>query len=171
MTITREELMAYADGELSGTEKARLEAAIAADPELGRQLAAEQALRANLAAHFAPVSAEPLPDEWLKMIDSASAAPASSDTARAGADIVSLAEVRAARKEPAPRWRIPAWGTGLAMAASLALGLVIGKSASTGGPVSVSGGALVADAGLAKALEHQLASATDTASTIFSPKR
>lgn len=162
MTVSREDLIAYADGELSGENKARVEAEIAADPALAREVEAEQALRSRLSAHFAPLVDEPVPDAWLRIIERATTPrPANdSDASPNAARIVSLDEVREARDKTAVRWRIPAWGTGMAMAASLALGLLIGQPwQASQEPVAMRGNVLVAESDLAKALDSQLADA------------
>ncbi|MCJ2182369.1 hypothetical protein MTR62_06585 [Novosphingobium sp. 1949] len=69
--VTREELRAYADGELSGEAADRIEEAVAHDPELAAQLQAEQRLRARLQAHFDPVAEEAVPDALMAMIAAA----------------------------------------------------------------------------------------------------
>src|SRR3546814_6659225 len=55
MTITPEEIAAFADGQMEGDAKARVAAAVAADPQLARQVEAHRALAARLAGHFAPI--------------------------------------------------------------------------------------------------------------------
>lgn len=109
MNVTREELAAYADGELDAARAAKLEAALAAEPELAAQVEAHRALKAGLAAHFASVLDEPLPDRL---------------TARLApkGDIVDLSAARARREERRmlPRWT---WIAGPALAASLMLAL------------------------------------------------
>lgn len=166
MTVSREEIMALIDGELSTTDQARVETAIAADPELARIADQERGLRSQLSAHFAPVLDEPVPDDWLKLIAAASLpAPANDDAndyaaGQTAPNVINLAEARAAK----PRWSLPAWGTGMSIAASLALGITIGTYQQDGGPVRVKGGALVASADLTTALNSQLASAADSAS-------
>ena len=47
MTVTREELAAFADGELDPAREAEVAAAVAADPELEAQLEAHRTLRAR----------------------------------------------------------------------------------------------------------------------------
>jgi hypothetical protein len=137
MKIDDEMLMAYADGELSGAEKAAVEAAIAADPALGEQVARHRALRGTLAGAFAPVLDEALPP-GLAAVGGTS-------------NVVDLAGVRQARR----RSLILRWGS---LAAALAIG-VIGGYLATGprGMVATSGGALVARGALAQALETRLA--------------
>ncbi|SFF86597.1 Putative zinc-finger [Novosphingobium sp. CF614] len=153
MNVTREELMAYADGELSGAEAARVEAAVAADPALAERLAAERRLREALQGHLDPVAEEPVPDALAAMI-----AAAREDDSR----IVSMAAARAEREAKVVRRPfLPHWGSGLALAASLVLGLMLGTQLNSGGSIAERNGALVASGMLAKGLDTQLASAGD----------
>lgn len=165
MSVTDEELMAFADGQLSGEAAARVEAAIAADPILAGRLEAERRLRAKLQGHFDPVMQEPVPEAWKAMIAAA---------AKEGADdehkVVSLAAARAEKAEKAARETrstersrpfMQRWGSGLAIAASLVLGLFVGTQLSLDGAVTERGGTLVASGSLAKGLDTQLASAQD----------
>lgn len=62
MTISREQIAAYADGELEGDAAHEVERAIAADPELQRQVEAHRQLKLRLSAHFAPLVDQPVPD-------------------------------------------------------------------------------------------------------------
>ena len=59
--ITAEELIAYADGELDGADRARIEAALAADPALAAKVDKQRALRAKLARAYAPIADEAAP--------------------------------------------------------------------------------------------------------------
>lgn len=114
MSVTAEELAAYADGEIAGADAERVAAAIAADPALARELAAHRALKARLAAHFAPIAAEPVPEHLARQLGSG---------APADGTIVNIADARAARTA---RRRLPAWAWGGgALAASLVAGLLV----------------------------------------------
>lgn len=154
MNVTHEELMAYADGELSGADAARVEAAIAADPALGERLAAERRLRTALQGHLNPIAEAPVPDALTAMI----AAAAQEDDHK----VVSLAAARADREaradSVAPRSSLQRWGSGLAIAASLVLGLMLGTQIQPRGPIREKNGALIASGSLAKGLDTQLAS-------------
>jgi anti-sigma factor RsiW len=70
--ITEELLMAYADGELDGaehaTDRARIEAAMRADPDVARRIEKHRALRRELNATFDGVLDEPVPDRLIAAI-------------------------------------------------------------------------------------------------------
>jgi hypothetical protein len=152
MMIDPETLAAYADGELSPEDAAKVETAIVADPDLARQVETHRALRARLTAHFNPIVDAPVPDRLTDLL-----------RPKESAQVIDLAAVRRAREEEKPvvETRRPRWAMGGALAASLALGLVVGRIAIPTGPVASEGGQLVARGDLANALTTQLASAQD----------
>lgn len=154
MTIDRETLAAYAEGQLDGAELARVEAAIAANPALADEVAAHRAVRERLKAHFAPVLDMPVPQ---RLIDAVRMPPPTAEV------IVDLGAARAAKAQKAAQKPRPAflsrWVAGGAIAASLALGLVMGSQLPGGGPIASQNGALVAQGTLDTALTTQLASA------------
>lgn len=170
MSVTDEELMAFADGELSGADAARVQAAIAADPALAERLEAERKLRAKLRGHLDPVADEPVPEAWAAMI-----AAAAKEDAEDEHKVISLAAARAEKAEKAGKAAREArsaararpfmqrWGTGIAIAASLALGLFMGTRIASG-PVTQRDGALMASGLLAERLDTQLASAQGSGS-------
>jgi len=135
--ITDEQLMALADGELDGTERDRVAAAVAADPALAARLAQQQLLRSRLHAAFADELDEPVPERLLQAV-----APAP-----ARAPVISLARhratVEAARVPAAPRVR-PGWVQWGGLAASIAVGVLIGHFAWPGGNAAPDGFALQA---------------------------
>ncbi|QKG70105.1 anti-sigma factor [Erythrobacter mangrovi] len=135
MTITPEELTAFADGELSGEREAQIAAAIEADPELARKVAAHRALKARLAGHFDPIVEQPVPEALATMLQPKLA------------EVVDLA---AARERIEARRTLPRWGwvVGPALAASLALAMFLPR----GGEVQEG----YADAQLASTLDSQL---------------
>jgi len=153
MTTTNwsdEELMAYADGQLAGERRAPLAAAIAADAALRQRVEALAAQRRRVAAAFADVLDEPVPQR-LSALLSATPAPA------VVTDLAAERERRAARK-PGLSWAH--WG---GMAASVALGVVLGlqlgsRSGGAGSDalLSEAGGQVVAGARLAQALDTQV---------------
>ena len=148
MTIEDERLMAYLDGELDGEARAEVEAALAEQPDLRRQLERQRALRDTLRAHFDPVAEESVPPRLRALLEP---------------EIVDLAAARARRSRPI-------WQTAAAIAASLVIGVVVGRTLPSGAdaPVGIEGGTLVARAELAEALDTQLASsqAADAATRI-----
>lgn len=133
MTPTPEQIAAYADGQLDEAQRAAVEAAIAVDPALQRQVAAHRALRNRLAGHFAPITDQPVPDRLAALLQ------------QPAAEVVDLAAVRA-RRSGMPRW---IWAAAPALAASLVLAVMV---TNRGGPA-----AGYADARLAAALDNQLA--------------
>lgn len=141
MSVTPEELAAYADGQLEGAELARVEAAIAADPALAAEVAAHRQLKARLAAHFAPILDEPVPERLGALLSGNGG----------GAEVVDFAAAaqrRDARRAPPQRGWLRYVGP--ALAASLVLGLFIAQ------PGGAPGGA---GAELAAALDSQPAGA------------
>lgn len=147
MTPSPETLAAYADGELAGAERTAVEQAIAADPALAAQVEAHRALRARLAAHFAPILDAPVPDELTRL---AQGSPAD--------NVIDLAAAAAARRRASrPRWGGPF--TGFAIAASLAVVVVaagLGQRLSAG----------YAHGDLAAALDSQVSGAPDSAAPV-----
>ncbi|QGP78557.1 anti-sigma factor family protein [Sphingobium sp. CAP-1] len=135
-------LIALVDGELDEVNRRRVERAVADDPALAERLAMHRRLRDRLSGHYAPLADEPVPARLRALLEDS-------------ATVVSLAR-------PAPRWRH--WATGGAIAASLVLGLGIGRlSGGDAGPIGVQDGVMVAQGALGKALDTQLASAQDGA--------
>jgi hypothetical protein len=65
VTIPESVLMAYADGELSDSASAEVEAAMASDPALAAQVDRYRAQRARLQAAFSPALDEPVPARLL----------------------------------------------------------------------------------------------------------
>jgi hypothetical protein len=133
MTIDDDLLMAYVDGELDDLARARVEKAAAEDPELRARLDQQQRLRETLAAHYAPVAEEPVPERFTAMLQT---------------NVVRLS---------APRPR-PLWQGLTALAASLVIGLALGRTLLTPAP-GVDDGPMLARGELAAALDDQLASA------------
>lgn len=72
-TIRDEELHAFIDGELDEANRARVEAAVNADPGLGGQVGAFRADKARLVSLYGSGLNEPLPHEWLATIEEATA--------------------------------------------------------------------------------------------------
>jgi hypothetical protein len=149
MKITEEMLAAFADGELDGAEQARVAAAVAAEPALARKVEAHRALKTRLAAHFAPIAEENIPEELAALLTGPSA------PEHPGAELVSLAAARQ-RRGLVPMVR--RWGpiAGPALAASLVLS--IWQPWQSTPPVGY------ADASLAGALDTQLSGGPEAGS-------
>jgi hypothetical protein len=115
MSVTREELAAFADGELEPVRQAEVAAAVAADPELAAQLEAHRALRARLGAHFAPIFEAPVPDRLASLV-------------KPEPQVIDFAAARDKRERARtlPRWT---WFAGPALAASLALAVFMPRGA------------------------------------------
>lgn len=143
MTFSEEVLMAYVDGELDAPTRLAVEAAMADDAELARRIAAERALRERLRAAFDPVLDEPVPAHLAQL-------------ARGALEASSTSTVVPLRRGGPRR---PRWREGLALAASLLAGVLIGHWALRGGnpgPVVTRDGWMVARGPLAAALSGQL---------------
>ena len=136
MAIDDDMLMAFADGELDEISRARVERAVAEDADLRSRLERHQRLRATLAGHYA-MEAE-VPERFRALLD---------------ANVVDFAATHARRAHPL-------WQTLAALAATLLLGLALGRTLLV--PTNADGpqdGTLIARGSLATALDTQLASA------------
>ena len=124
MTVTREELVAFADGELPDERSSAVEAAIAADPVLTRDLERHRALKKQLRAHFDAIAEEPVPQSLAALLPGAPEAPAG--------NVVGFAQAREriAEKRRLPRW---SWVAGPALAASLALVVLVPRGGEDSG--------------------------------------
>lgn len=136
-SVSKEELAAWADGEVTGQRGVEITALVAADPALQAQVQAHLALKARLAAHFAPIAEAPVPDQLARLLQSPTPAP-----------VIDLAAVRADRAERRrlPRWT---WLAAPALAASIALAVVL----PAGGDAPADG---YAGSQLARVLDNQL---------------
>lgn len=135
-------LIALVDGELDEVTRRRVERAVADDPALAARLTAHRQLRERLSGHYAPIAQEPVPSAMRMLLDE-------------GAVVTPIAR-------PAARWR--GWAMGGAIAASLVLGLGLGRlTGEQPGPIALNDGVMVAQGALAQALDTQLASATGDA--------
>ncbi len=130
----------YADGEMNAAERLAFEARLAAEPALQRRLERERHLRAMLGATYASAAEAPAPQRLKDLLQ----APAAQ-----------VIPISAARR---PRWTWQHWG---GMAASIALGLVIGRQMLPSAPAD----GLVAQGELARALDQQLSGQRLGAST------
>lgn len=152
MKINEETLMAFADGELFGAEREAVEQALASDPKMRATLEEHRRLRNHLTGHYGPVAQEEVPERLLAMLG-----------AEKLEGVVSLSAVRQ-KKQPIQRL----WQRYGAIAASLAVGIMAGQLIPSRGdsPIEARSGTLVAQRGLAAALETQLASTQEAGSAI-----
>jgi anti-sigma factor RsiW len=168
MSFSDETLMAYADGELAEPALSEVERAVRSDPAVAARVAQHQVLRADVFAAFAPVADEPVPPRLVaaalpgKVADLNAVRAARAGGAHHAAASTSHAPEHGARR----RWSWQEWG---GVAASLAVGVLVGSVVSGGAAperkgqaaIAVAGadGALVARGPLAHALSQQLAGA------------
>lgn len=112
MTVTREELAAFADGELGEPRRSQVADEVAQDEALTAEVQRHRALKEQLNAHFAPILDQPVPDRLTGLL---------------GADEGKVADFMAARQKREARRRVPRWGwiAGPALAASLALAVIL----------------------------------------------
>ena len=145
MSVTQEQLMAYADGELDGVEKALVEAELTSNAEARATVDRHRALRAKLSGAFAPALEEPVPQRLVEAARAAAKAPAP--------NVVDFAAAR----ERKLGWTRREWG---AMAACLMVGVLFGGVAlrKPDPMIMASNGGLVANGALERALDTQLAS-------------
>ena len=145
--IDEARFFAWLDGELPEDEAAEVERQVAADPSLQRKADEHRALNAGLRSAFAPVVAAPLPARLSELL-----APNTEQK------VINLADARERREA---RTGAPLWRQAAAMAATLALGMVVGNqlTGDPSGPVQVEAGRLVAGAELGSALYARLGSA------------
>tara|TARA_R110001606_G_scaffold202496_11_gene350614 strand:- start:2981 stop:3706 length:726 start_codon:yes stop_codon:yes gene_type:complete len=152
MTFDEATIMAYVDGECDAVTAKRVEKAMATDAGLAGQVSKARALRKKLADFYAPVAEEAVPDRLTAMLTSAAAANVDSSFTTRKADQENAKQQR--RSMGVAQWA--------AMAATLALGVVVGQfglADGSGSPFAQDGSALIASGPLANALEKQLASA------------
>jgi len=151
-TWNDEELMAHADGEIAGERHAALEQALARDDRLRERVDALKAQRLRVAAAFADVLEEPVPDRLSALLASSPA----------GVPPPQVIDLAARRPQSGERRGMSSWAAWGGMAASLVLGVVLGAQLlGQGGAGAVdvltsdAGGRLVAGQRLAKVLDTQ----------------
>lgn len=145
-------LMAFVDGELDAAERDELLRALAADAALRSRVDALRTQRERVAAAFAPVLDEAVPDRLAGLLATGSAAPTTT--------VVDLAAARSARA--APRRAMLGWEAWGGMAASVVLGVAIGTQFTSADPaLGLHGERLVAGGAIEQALSGQLAGAGD----------
>jgi len=150
MKWTDDTLMAFVDGELDAAQRADIERALAADDALRQRVTALTMQRERVAAAFAPVLDEPVPDRLAGLLRPSSMPPAAAP--------VNLDERRAARERSA---RLPSWAQWGGLAASVLMGVLLGMQFKPGGAdpaIELRDGQLLAGGAVEKALASQLAS-------------
>lgn len=164
MSWTDEDLTAYADGQLDALRRAALDSVLAQDAALRERVAHLRAQRERVAAAFAPVLDEPMPERLTQLLASPPAA------------VVDIAAARAAREPrhvtwPSVRSRPGRWAQWGGMAASLVAGVLLGTQLQRGeGPpdavLALNAGQAVATGAVAQALNTQLASDAAAQATV-----
>lgn len=148
MAIDDETFFAWLDGELDAAQAAEVEAEVAADPRLTRMAEQHRGFGTRLRETFATVAAAPVPE---RLANAVGPPPAK---------IIDFGSRRARRATWLP---LPQWA---ALAATLVVGVLIGTTLigeRGASPIEMRGGAMVAAAGLDRALDKQLASAGEVA--------
>lgn len=163
MQFPDEILMAYADGEVDADTRRQIEAAMANDPTLAERVAKHRALRGDLSAAFGGVLDEPVPS---RLIDAANSSPVS----KRPATVTDLNAARAA-KSGATKSRSWSWPEWTAIAASLLIGVLAGRSAMQPAESEIfatTAHGIVASGYLSAALnEHASGTSTDSAARII----
>ena len=150
MTISDEMLAAYVDGELEAAELARVEQAIAKDPQLAQRVAQQRALRARLRGAYDGVLQEELPQRLVQARMGASSGPA---------QVINLARVRAERSRRGGgqrQFKLRRYSVAASLAVGLLAGFLLERLAAPGALTEMHDGALIARGSLARALDEQL---------------
>lgn len=132
---------AFVDDELDDLTARRIEREAESDPALAAEIARHRALKVRLAAHYAPVADEPVPERLRALLEP---------------DLVVDTSLAARREAKRARFALAHWG---AIAASLILGLTLGlRPWMPAASVAEANGTVIAAGPLAAALDTQLAS-------------
>jgi hypothetical protein len=118
MSVTREELAAFADGQLDEPRRSEVAAAVARQPALASEVDRHRALRQRLAAHFAPTLDEPVPERLTVLL---------------GGRETNVSDIATARQHRTSRgFPRSGWVVGPALAASLVLALFLPRGTPQG---------------------------------------
>jgi len=147
MTVTRETLMAFVDGQLAPAEERRVAAEVAKDPVLSAYVEQQKKLAAQLGSAFAPVLEAPIPERIERAVRETPIPSASP----------SLLDRWCNWSRQLLRTR-QGWIPATVMAAGIALGILLDGSFSAGSDFRTKDGALVAQGALAQVLTLELAS-------------
>jgi hypothetical protein len=150
--MTDEELMAYADGELSPLEAKRIEAAMAEDAALAARVARFRAVRRALRTAYDSVVSEPVPEHLRALLGDVAA----SEPPQPTPQVVDLGAAREQKR--AARFGPPAWA---AMAASLVVGVLVGRALLPSDSGLFTGDGSYAGDELTRVLNTRLASADE----------
>lgn len=151
MKLTDEELMAYADGEMLALDAKRVEAAMAADPVLAARVARFRAVRRALHTAYDSVLSEPVPERLRALLG---------DVAANEPQPQAPVDLSAHRVHRQVRFGPPAWA---AIAASLVVGVLVGRAVLPSGDLLVDDGRY-AGADLTRVLDTRLASDSENQS-------
>ncbi len=147
MRIADEMIVAFVDGELDDDARQCVEAAAAADHEVAARIARYRAVREKLVDAFAPLAEAPAPARLRRLVEGSG-----------GTGVLDFRAAHAGRAAARVGWSgIARWGT--ALAASLLLGLMIGRLGDVPGGIALPGndGVVLAAGDLAESLERDLA--------------
>jgi len=148
MNRTEEELNAYLDGELNAAEHARLEAALADDPQLQSRLDRLKRIDQNLRSVFGEIDETPVPEAVMTTI-------AASKAEAGSAENDNIVPLQPARQNA--RRQLPFLPLATAASIAVAVGLGVGVMMMGNGPaenLSVDLGPVAPDSALYAALEH-----------------
>lgn len=167
MTFPDEEVFAFVDGELPPEAMARIEAALATDPQLALRVETQRALKRLLSGAHAGVARQRPPESLTSAISGQHKATPTPTPAPKPAEVIAFPGVQAKKGKVKPRETkpskptraaepggFPSW---IAMAACLVAGLVVGRMAMPS-PATLSGAddpSPIAAGPLARALNTQ----------------
>jgi len=118
--ITEELLMAYADNQLTPSERSRVEDALDSDPALREKLSKHYLLKAEIDLAFKDIVDAPVPDELVSLL-------------KQGGTDNKVADFAAHRKAKIRIWQQPSIAAA-ALAASLVVGVFLGNQGFISGP-------------------------------------
>lgn len=144
MATSREQLMAFIDGELTPGDERKVIAEIAANPDFAAYVEEQRNLRLRLAEDFAPALTQPVPERFERMI-------------LHNAPTRSAAMSNLFRQLFAPIRRRQLWIPAGAAVAGIAIGIGISGLFGAGAALHDRDGALIAGGGLARLLSTGLA--------------
>jgi hypothetical protein len=154
MTVPRDTLMAFVDGELSEEEARDVAIEVARDPELLRYVEEQKALRSTVGSAFAPILTEPIPPAIERAVRETPV-----HVRKSFLESAILDRLRRSWETQSPAMRL-SWAPVGAMAAGIVLGVLLaGSFGST--TMRDRNGALFAESDLARTLSERLA-ADDT---------